>query len=64
MKKAQLENDPCVMNDPPFIQNEDKLSLQVFTPPFTEATKKRPVMVFIHGGAWQFGSAEMVNGQG
>ena len=52
------------MNDPPFVQNEDKLSLQVFTPPFTNETKKRPVMVFIHGGAWQFGSAEMVNGQG
>ena len=62
--KATLENDPCVMNDPFFIQDESKLSLQVFTTPFTAETKKRPVMVFIHGGAWQFGSAEMISGQG
>ena len=58
-----MENDPCVMNDPHFIMDESKLSLQVFTPAFDANTAKRPVMVFIHGGAWQFGSAEMIYGQ-
>jgi len=60
---AQLENDSWVMGDQPCVQDESKLSLQVFTPPFSAETKTRPVMVFIHGGAWQFGSAGMVNGQ-
>jgi len=56
------ENDACVMNDPPFVIDESKLALQVFTPAFDATTAKRPVMVFIHGGAWQFGSPEMVYG--
>ena len=32
------------------------------TPPFENGTK-RPVIVFIHGGGWQFGSAELVDGK-
>jgi len=41
--------------------DESKLSLAVYTPE-VEPEVKKPVMVWIHGGGWQFGSAESYNG--
>ena len=48
-------------SDEPIKIDEKVLSLSVYTPCPTDG-RKRPVMVWIHGGAWQFGSAEMQNG--
>ena len=48
-------------SDEPIKIDENVLSLSVYTPSPTDG-RKRPVMVWIHGGAWQFGSAEMQNG--
>ena len=48
-------------SDEPIKVDENVLSLSVYTPCPTDG-QKRPVMVWIHGGAWQFGSAEMQNG--
>ena len=41
--------------------DESKLSLAVYTPEL-KSDEKKPVMVWIHGGGWQFGSAESYNG--
>ena len=41
--------------------DETKLSLAVCTPSCDENAKK-PVMVWIHGGGWSMGSAEMYDG--
>ena len=41
--------------------DESKLSLQVFTPS-VEKNAKKPVMVWIHGGGWSMGSAELYSG--
>jgi len=54
--------DDEAINETPYIYDDTKLSLQVFTPPINADSPKKPVMVFIHGGAWQFGNAEMTNG--
>lgn len=43
------------------IIDESKLSLAVYTPE-VKPDEKKPVMVWIHGGGWQFGSAESYNG--
>ena len=48
-------------SDEPIKVDENVLSLSIYTPCPTDG-QKRPVMVWIHGGAWQFGSAEMQNG--
>ena len=48
-------------SDSTCVIDESKLSLAVYTPE-VEPDEKKAVMVFIHGGGWQFGSAEMQNG--
>jgi len=55
--KAQKE---LYESDEPIKIDENVLSLSIYTPSPTDG-KTRPVMVWIHGGAWQFGSAEMQN---
>lgn len=49
---SALENDP----EPGPPRSEDCLSLTVWTPA-QQANEKRPVMVWIHGGGFQFGSS-------
>ena len=49
---SALENDP----EPGPPRSEDCLSLTVWTAA-TQADEKRPVMVWIHGGGFQFGSS-------
>src|SRR5689334_18207127 len=50
---SALENDPR-----PGPRNEDCLTLNVWTAA-TRADERRPVMVWIHGGGFQFGSSAM-----
>jgi acetylcholinesterase len=47
-----------VFNNPPPPESEDCLTLNVFAPALdTEGEDQRPVLVFIHGGGFQMGSA-------
>ncbi|WP_174280093.1 carboxylesterase/lipase family protein [Sphingomonas bacterium] len=46
---------PGPMQAPP--QSEDCLTLNVWTPPAAAKAVKRPVMVWIHGGGFEFGSS-------
>ena len=47
-----------VMGDFQAQQSEDCLNLTVWTPG-TESQKKRPVLVWLHGGAWQSGAGAL-----
>ncbi|XP_064622081.1 carboxylesterase 5A-like [Lineus longissimus] len=45
-----------------FPQSEDCLSLNVYAPGGSNATNKKAVMVFIHGGGWVIGDGRGYNG--
>jgi carboxylesterase type B len=48
----------CPQNgDQPLPQSEDCLSLNIWTPSNLEPTERLPVLVFLHGGAFQTGSS-------
>mmetsp|Transcript_6568 Transcript_6568/g.18571 ORF Transcript_6568/g.18571 Transcript_6568/m.18571 type:complete len:563 (+) Transcript_6568:113-1801(+) len=49
---CNLPPDTC-----PYVQSEDCLFLDIFTPRLDTITEPRPVMVFFHGGNFQQGSA-------
>ena len=42
------------------IKGQDSLIMDVYTRPLADMTKKRPVMIYIHGGAWSAGSTKNV----
>ena len=53
------DGNPRMDQRVPDIKSEDCLSVNVWT---SSLTRKRPVMVYFHGGAWSFGSSEQTNG--
>lgn len=58
---ATLYGPPCPQPDQNYpgyvIGNEDCLLLNVFTPQMPDETTGLPVLIFIHGGGFRFGSA-------
>ena len=59
--KPNKANKALFSSESKCLIDESKLSLAVYTPE-VEPEVKKPVMVWIHGGGWQFGSAESYNG--
>ncbi|ESN97672.1 hypothetical protein HELRODRAFT_85245, partial [Helobdella robusta] len=45
------------------MKNEDCLYLNIFTPYKSDATKKYPVLFYIHGGSYRSGSGHIYNGK-
>ena len=60
-QRAELADFSGTADDSP--ETEDCLTLHVWTPS-TDATVRRPVMVWLHGGAFSFGSANSLRLQG
>ncbi|XP_064621091.1 carboxylesterase 5A-like [Lineus longissimus] len=46
-----------------FSTSEDCLSLNIYAPTTANATNKKPVMVFIHGGSWVVGASRQYDGR-
>ncbi|KAF6017688.1 hypothetical protein EB796_024018 [Bugula neritina] len=66
VRNATSEGQPCAQREPIFkasSENEDCLFLDITVPGGVDMNKKKPVMVWIHGGGYIFGSKNAYFGQ-
>lgn len=54
----------AIFDDPPLPESEDCLYLNVFSPTGTAVDSGKPVMLWIHGGSLQLGSASVLEYDG